>query len=168
MTRSFIPWPALVPALLLFAACGQEGGETTPSAEAPHEKPMGPACGGPAVMTRTPSPAGAQVFFIMPADGDVISGPVRLEFGLSGMEVAPSGDDRPDSGHHHIIIDSELPVLSLPIPADDHHIHFGDGRTKAELTLAPGQHTLQLLLGDHLHIPHDSPLFSEQIRITVE
>jgi hypothetical protein len=119
-------------------------------------------------MTRTPSAAGARVFFITPADGDVISGPVQLEFGLSGMEVAPAGDDRPGSGHHHIIIDSELPVLGLPVPADDHHVHFGDGRTMTELTLGPGQHTLQLLFADHLHIPHDPPLFSEQIRITVE
>jgi len=168
MTRSYVSWWAILPSLLLLAACAQEGTETTPATDAPQAKPMGPACGGPAIMSRTPSPMGAQVFFITPADGDVLSGPVNLEFGLSGMEVAPAGDDRPDSGHHHIIIDSVLPLLSLPVPKDDNHVHFGDGRTKTELTLAPGEHTLQLLLGDYLHIPHDPPLFSEQIRITVE
>ncbi len=122
----------------------------------------------PGAMTRTPSAEGARVFFITPSDGDVVASPVQLEFGLVGMELAPSGDDRPNSGHHHIIIDRELPTVSLPVPADAQHVHFGDGRSKTELDLPPGQHTLQLLFADHLHIPHDPPLYSEQIRITVE
>jgi hypothetical protein len=149
---------------LLLAGCGQESAETEPAAS----KPLGAACMRPAGPSRTPSATGARVFFITPADGDVVSGPVQLEFGLSGMEVAPAGDDRPGSGHHHIIIDSDLPLLSLPVPADDHHVHFGDARTETELALPPGEHTLQLLFADHLHIPHDPPLFSEKIRITVE
>jgi hypothetical protein len=119
-------------------------------------------------MDRTPSAEGARVFFIAPADGDTVSGPAQLEFGLIGMEVAPAGDDRPGSGHHHVIIDSELPPFGLPIPADDDHIHFGDGRSKTALTLPPGQHTLQMLFADHRHIPHDPPVFSERITITVE
>ena len=164
MKRSHISWLAVLPALLLVAACDEKEAASTPKAE----KSLGAACMGPAGIPRTQSPAGARVFFITPADGDIVSGPVQLEFGLSGMEVAPSGDNRPESGHHHVVLDSELPLLSLPIPADEHNLHFGDGRTQTELTLAPGEHTLQLLLGDYLHIPHDPPLFSEQIRITVE
>jgi hypothetical protein len=165
---SLISCQTLLSVILLLAACGQEAAKTTPAAEEAPAKPMGGACRGPAMMTRTPSAAGARVFFITPADGDVIKGPVHLEFGLGGMDVAPAGDDRPGSGHHHLIIDAELPPLDQPVPADDHHVHFGDGRTTTELTLSPGQHTLQLLFADHLHIPHDPPLFSERITITVE
>lgn len=164
MNSSSISLLAVLPSLLLVSACGEK--EAAPTAGT--NKPLGAACMGPAGIPRTPSPVGAQVFFITPASGDIVASPVELEFGLSGMEVAPSGDDRPNSGHHHIIVDSELPLLGLPIPKDDLNVHFGDGRTKTALTLAPGEHTLQLLLGDYLHIPHDPPLFSEQIRITVE
>ncbi len=91
-----------------------------------------------------------------------------MEFGLDGMDLVPAGTDRPNSGHHHIVIDHELPDMSLPVPKDAQRVHFGDGRSKTELELAPGPHTLQLLLADHLHIPHDPPLYSEQISITVE
>jgi hypothetical protein len=84
------------------------------------------------------------------------------------MDLAPSGTDRPNSGHHHIIVDHELPDLSLPVPKDAQRIHYGDGRSETELDLGPGQHTLQLLFADHLHIPHDPPLISERISITVE
>lgn len=166
MNKIDIPWRAVLPAFIMLAACGQDAPTSTD--EAPTARPMGPACGGPAAPGRTPSAAAARVFFITPQNGDTVTSPVRLEFGLSGMEIAPAGDDRPGSGHHHLIIDSELPLLSLPVPADDHHVHFGDGRTRTELALAPGQHTLQLLLADHLHIPHEPPLYSERIRITVE
>jgi hypothetical protein len=167
MNRSHITRHVLLPAIICLAACGQEQAEET--VQAPPTGPMaGRACGGPAMPARTPSAPAARVFFITPGDGDTVSSPVHLEFGLSGMEVAPAGDDRPGTGHHHIIIDSDLPPLGLPVPADEHHVHFGDGRTKTELTLAPGEHTLQLLFADHLHIPHDPPLFSERIRITIE
>ena len=82
--------------------------------------------------------------------------------------MAKAGDDVPHSGHHHLIVDAGLPNLGMPIPASDNYIHFGDGSTSTELTLAPGEHTLQLLLGDHLHIPHDPPLSSARITITVK
>ena len=72
------------------------------------------------------------------------------------------------TGHHHLIIDADLPDLGMPIPANDSYIHFGDGSTATEITLEPGQHTLQMLLGDHLHVPHDPPIVSEPITITVE
>ena len=163
MKNSFISWQAFLPGLLLFVACGQDIAETTPIAEEPQAESAAPGA-----VTRTPSALSARVFFITPSDSDTVSSPVRLEFGLSGMELAPSGTDRPDSGHHHIIIDHDLPMLSMPVPADAQHVHFGDGRSKTELDLAPGQHTLQLLFADHLHIPHEPPLFSERISITVE
>ncbi len=129
--------------------------ETTPAVEAP-------------ALERTSSPEGARVFFISPADGDTVSNPVRVEFGIEGMAVAKAGVDQPHSGHHHLLIDAGLPDLGLPIPADDQHIHFGDGSTSTEITLPPGQHTLRMLLGDFRHVPHDPPLVSETITITVE
>jgi len=122
----------------------------------------------PPAIERTASPDGARVFFITPADGDTVSNPISIEFGIEGMQVAKAGDDRPDSGHHHLLIDSGLPELGAPIPADNNHIHFGDGSTATEITLPPGQHTLCMLLGDHRHIPHDPPLVSDPITITVQ
>jgi len=89
-------------------------------------------------------------------------------FGIEGMQVVPAGENAPHSGHHHLLIDTGLPDLGLPIPKDAQHVHFGDGRTETQITLEPGQHTLQMLLGDHLHIPHDPPLVSDPITILVE
>lgn len=122
----------------------------------------------PAGLPRSAAPADARLFFVTPADGDTVSSPVRVEFGLSGMDVVPAGTQAPASGHHHVIIDAELPPFDLPIPADGQHVHFGDGSTATELELEPGEHRLQLLLGDHLHIPHEPPVYSEPITITVE
>lgn len=121
-----------------------------------------------AVRARTPSPEGARVFFITPADGDTVSNPIDIEFGIDVMTVAKAGDNQPESGHHHLLIDTALPDLGAPVPADANHVHFGDGSTRTEITLDPGQHTLQLLLADHLHVPHDPPVVSEVITITVE
>lgn len=120
------------------------------------------------VMPRTASPDGAAVFFVTPADGDIVSSPVVIEFGITGMAVAKAGEQQQDSGHHHLIIDTGLPDLDAPIPADKHYLHFGDASTSTELTLEPGQHTLQLLLGDHAHVPHEPPVLSDPIKITVE
>lgn len=122
----------------------------------------------PAGLARTASPEGARVFFITPADGDTVSNPVRIEFGIEGMTVAKAGDQQPNSGHHHLLIDTDLPDLTAPVPADAHHVHFGDGSKATEITLEPGQHTLCLLLADHRHIPHDQPVVSDPITITVE
>jgi len=122
----------------------------------------------PAAMPRSPSGEGASVFFVSPADGDTVRSPFAVEFGISAMEVVRSGDNTPNTGHHHVLIDTGLPALDLPIPADEHHVHFGDGSSATELTLEPGEHTLQLLLGDHLHIPHDPPVYSVRISVTVE
>ena len=119
-------------------------------------------------MPRTPSPPGAQVFFITPADGATVSSPVAIKFGISGMGVAPAGEMTPATGHHHLLVDTELGDASLPVPKDEQHLHFGKGQTETSLELAPGTHTLQLVLGDGNHVPHDPPVVSRRITITVE
>jgi Domain of unknown function (DUF4399) len=117
---------------------------------------------------RTASPAGAKVFFIEPKNGAEVTSPVALKFGIEGMEVLPAGTEKEHSGHHHVLIDTKLTDLANPIPADDNHKHFGKGQTEATLELKPGKHTLQLVLGDHAHIPHDPVVQSEVITITVK
>ncbi len=112
---------------------------------------------------------GSRVYFVTPQDGDVVSSPVTVQFGIENMQVAPAGIDEPYSGHHHILINmEELPDMTKPLPATESLIHFGGGQTEASLELPAGQHTLQLLLGNYLHIPHDQPVISEKITITVE
>lgn len=118
----------------------------------------------------TPSAPGARVYLIAPADGATVRSPFTARFGLKGMGIAPAGVEKEMTGHHHLIIDAPLPAgedLDYAIPADDNYRHFGGGQTETELTLPPGQHTLQLMLGDHNHVPHDPPLASERITITV-
>lgn len=119
-------------------------------------------------LPRTPAPADAKVYFISPKNGETVHGPVTVRFGLSGMGVAPAGTVAEGTGHHHLIIDAPLPALDQPLPKDDHHIHFGKGQTETTLSLAPGKHTLQLVLGDANHIPHVPAVVSEQITITVK
>jgi len=114
------------------------------------------------------SAEGAQVYFISPLDGDQVPGTFLVKFGLKGMGVAPAGVDRENTGHHHLLIDLEqLPDLKQPLPANEHVKHFGKGQTETEITLPPGKHTLQLLLGNYLHIPHDPPVLSKKITVTV-
>ncbi|MEL6338580.1 MAG: DUF4399 domain-containing protein [Myxococcota bacterium] len=122
----------------------------------------------PAKLPRTPSLEGAKVFIKSPADGDEVTSPVKIEFGVEVMKIVKAGDDTPGTGHHHLIVDAELPPMDLPIPSDENYIHFGDASTSTEKELSPGEHKLQLLLGDHLHIPHDPPVYSEPITITVK
>jgi hypothetical protein len=117
--------------------------------------------------SRTPSPPDAACYLISPSDGQEASSPVRIVFGLRGMGVAPAGIKKAATGHHHLIIDAELPDLNRPIPADQNHRHFGAGQTETSLELAPGSHTLQLILGDANHIPHDPPVISERIEIRI-
>ncbi len=120
------------------------------------------------VVAQTPAPDDAKVYFISPQDGDEISGPVPVKFGLKGMGVAPAGIEKPKTGHHHILIDTTLEDYKSPIPADDNHKHFGGGQTETVLDLPPGKHTLQLIVGDHNHIPHVPPIQSDIITITVK
>ena len=117
---------------------------------------------------RQPAPAGAKLYFIEPKNGATVSSPVLVKFGLAGMGIAPAGVEKKDTGHHHLLIDQKLTDDKAPIPADDKHRHFGGGQTEASITLAPGEHTLQLVLGDHQHIPHNPLVASEVIKITVK
>ena len=119
-------------------------------------------------ITRTPAPESARIYFISPEDGATLTSPVTVRFGLAGMGVAPAGVEKAKTGHHHLIIDSELPPLDLPIPNDEKRRHFGGGQTEIELELSPGVHTLQLLLADYRHIPHQPAIQSQRITITVK
>lgn len=125
--------------------------------------------GHAADLPRTTAPANATLYFISPQDGEHIKGPVTVRFGLTGMGVAPAGLDKDNTGHHHLLIDmATLPALDQPLPATDQIKHFGGGQTETVLTLSPGKHTLQLLLGDKSHIPHQPAVLSKAITITVE
>jgi hypothetical protein len=117
---------------------------------------------------RTPAPKDAKVYIISPKQGETVSSPVRVVFGLRGAGVAPAGIEKENTGHHHLLVDGKLADATIPIPNDPTHLHYGGGQTEAEVTLAPGQHTLQLVLGDARHVPHDPPIQSEPITITVK
>ncbi len=116
----------------------------------------------------TSAPEGASVYIVSPVHGEVVTTPVKVVFGLSGMGVAPAGIDKAKTGHHHLLIDTAVPDLDKPIPADDNHRHFGGGQTEVVIELAPGKHTLQLLLADFTHTPHSPAVMSEQITIMVK
>ncbi|NQV22306.1 MAG: DUF4399 domain-containing protein [Rhodospirillales bacterium] len=112
--------------------------------------------------------ASTKLYIVSPSDGAVVSSPLTIRFGLKGMGVAPAGIDAPKTGHHHLVIDAPLPALDETIPKDEHYRHFGGGQTETMIELAPGSHTLQLVLGDHAHVPHNPPLVSEQVSVTVK
>ena len=149
--------PTIVALGLLIAGCGgnepaQPGGDSMQ----------------PAAMTRTPATPGAAVFIITPTNGSTVTSPVTVKFGISGMTVASAGQYTADSGHHHLLINTALEDESIPVPSDSGHLHFGKGQTETTLELEPGQHTLQLVLGDGNHVPHDPPVMSDTVTITVE
>ena len=131
---------------------------------------------GHAFAGETPSTPGAEVYFVNLADGDTVEGPLKVVFGLSGMGVAPAGVDMPGTGHHHLFInrpplgqgEDGADEVDYNIPADENHIHYGGGQTEAVLELTPGTHTLQLVLGDKDHIPHNPPVVSDVITVTVK
>ena len=112
--------------------------------------------------------ADPELYFIEPQDGKIYTTEVAVKFGLKDFGVAPSGYNIPNTGHHHLIINADLPDLTLTIPANENYVHFGLGQTETTLTLEPGTYSLQLLMGNYLHIPHSEPLYSKQISITVE
>ncbi len=124
----------------------------------------------------TPSNPDATVYFVNLSDGDTAQSPVTVVFGLSGMGVAPAGTEAENTGHHHLLIDRPplgqggdgADELAYGLPSDDNHMHFGGGQTEVTLELAPGEHTLQLVLGDAGHVPHATPIVSEVITINVE
>lgn len=122
-----------------------------------------------AEMPRTAAPAGAEVYFIEPADGATVGQTFTVKFGLKGMGVAPAGVDLPATGHHHLLVDgTQLPAMDMPLPTTDQVRHFGKGQTETEVTLPPGKHSLQLLVGDKNHVPLDPPVISKKIEITVK
>lgn len=111
----------------------------------------------------------AQVYIISPVDGQSVSSEFAVKFGLSGMGIAPAGIDKEGTGHHHLLIDiDELPPLTEPLAASSQIKHFGGGQTETTLALSPGEHTLQLVLGNYTHVPHDNPVISKKIKVTVE
>ena len=116
---------------------------------------------------RTASSDGAEVYIITPVDAEQVSSPVTIKFGLRGMDVAPAGTEKANTGHHHLIIDAPLPPFDEPVPADNYR-HFGGGQTEVTLDLGLGNHTLQLLLADHNHIPHEPVIRSRRIIINVK
>jgi len=120
-----------------------------------------------AQMERTEASANAQAYIISPQDGEVVGKTFKVKFGLNGMGVAPAGVDVKHTGHHHLLIDKdELPAMDKPMGGDV--IHFGGGQTETMVTLEPGEHTLQLILGDKNHVPHDPAVVSKKITITVK
>ena len=156
------------PAFVLFAicvalalqSCGQQEPPSEPAAETPPPASVD--------MPRSAAPPGSAVFFIEPLDGQTVSSPVTVKFGVSGIAVTSAGDMAPNSGHHHLLIDAELADPSMPVPSDAQHLHYGKGQTETSLELAPGSHRLQLVMGDGNHVPHDPPIMSSVITITVE
>ncbi|MEQ9694258.1 DUF4399 domain-containing protein [Shimia sp. SDUM112013] len=134
------------------------------------------ACAGWAHAGETPAPDGASVYFINLENGATVSGPVTVQFGLTGMGVAPAGVEKDNTGHHHLFLNrpplgqgpDDAEILENGIPTDDNHKHFGGGQTEVQLDLPAGQHSLQLVLGDQYHVPHNPPVVSEVIVITVE
>jgi hypothetical protein len=121
-----------------------------------------------AQVKRTPAPAAAEVYLIAPKDGETVTSPVTVRFGLKGMGVAPAGVAFDGAGHHHLIVDAPTPPLNAPIPADATHLHFGKGQTETTIELKPGKHTLQLVVGDQLHVPHEPAVVSKVITVTVK
>lgn len=130
----------------------------------------------PALAQDTPAPEGAEVYFVNLKDGDVVSSPVLVVFGLKGMGVAPAGTEKDNTGHHHLLVnrpplgegEEGADELIYGLPADDNHIHFGGGQTETSLDLPAGTHTLQMVLGDLNHIPHNPPVMTDVITITVQ
>jgi hypothetical protein len=122
------------------------------------------------VRAQTAAPAGAGVYFINLKDKDTVTSPFKVQFGLTGMGVAPAGVEKDKTGHHHLLIDTKLTdeEAKAPLPADAHHLHFGGGQTEATVTLPPGEHTLQLVLGDWSHVPFSPLIASPVITVTVK
>jgi hypothetical protein len=119
---------------------------------------------------QTAAPPNASVYIISPKDGDTVTSPFKVQFGLTGMGVAPAGVEKPNTGHHHLIIDATLSPEEVkePIASDAQHVHFGGGQTETMVTLPPGKHTLQLVLGDWSHVPFNPPIMSTAVTVTVK
>ena len=123
----------------------------------------------PAVAQNKPAGKDTKLYFIWPRDGAKLKSPFWCRFGLRNMGVTHAGDDYPNSGHHHLLIDVNEPLNpNEPIPSDKSHLHFGAGETETTIQLPPGKHTLQLLMGDDMHVPHNPPVYSKKITVNVK
>lgn len=170
MIKPLVLSTALATSLLLLACS-----EPQPAPNAPPPPPLATAPVQtntslallPSGYKKVAAPQQAEVYFINLKNGDVLANPVRVQFGLRGMGIAPAGTEKEGTGHHHLLVNVTQVDINNPLPTDDKHRHFGLGQTEVTLTLPPGQHTLQLLLGDHNHIPHHPPVLSERITVTV-
>jgi hypothetical protein len=155
-------WKALLllPCALALAACSKSDNNSAEPAAAP---------AAAAIEAEVPAATAVsgRVYIVSPENAAVLTSPVTVAFGIEGYAVAPAGSYEANTGHHHLLIDTGLPSLDLPVPADANHVHFGKGQTETTVELAPGEHTLQLLLGDGNHVPHQPPLASDVITITV-
>jgi len=164
--RKIYALPLALSVVLALSACSKKAEEAPappaaePAATAPTE--------APAELKSAPAPEGAKVYFVDLKDGAEVTSPVTVKFGVDGIEIAPAGEDKPNSGHHHLIVDGEVAPPDAPIPVDEHYHHFGKGQTETVLELAPGPHTLQLEFGNYLHVPFNPPLVSDKITITVK
>jgi len=161
---------ALFLAASTLAACSKPADSappTTPPAAAATVAPATAAAVPDAVLPRSKAAEGAKEYFIGIKDGDTVTSPFKIAFGVDGMKVVPAGTIEPGTGHHHLIIDSDLPPQDVPLPMNDHVRHFGKGQLDTELTLPAGTHTLQLEFADATHLPFDPPLVSDKITITV-
>lgn len=114
------------------------------------------------------APEEAQAYIVEPVDGAILPETFTVKFGLSGMDLAPAGVEKENTGHHHLLIDQPEFALDTSLPSTEQIRHFGKAQTETELTLSPGEHTLQLILGNYAHVPHDNPVVSEPIEIIVE
>ena len=158
-------WLSAVATSLLAAGAVAQGTSTTP---APSTTAPTPAAASASATPRTPAPRDAYVYIGWPLDGaTVYSTHVKVWFGTRNFGVAPAGVTTKNTGHHHLLIDAPVPPLDQPIPNDHNHLHFGLGQTEAIVELTPGTHTLQLLMGDADHVPHDPPVMSRRITIHV-
>ena len=161
--KTWLQTAALSTLAIGLAACGGK-----PPASPPEPPKPEATVTAPVSMPRSPAPAGAKVTITSPANGATVKSPVTVTFAIEGMTLAPAGTNDPNTGHHHLLVDTGMPALDQPIPKDANHLHFGKAQTEAQVELAPGQHTLQLLLGDGNHVPQDPPVASDPITITVE
>jgi Domain of unknown function (DUF4399) len=169
MKNTFVFTVALFAAGLAQAQQAASQPVVTQGAKKPAVEAAPAAAAAPAALPRTKATPGAELYFIAPADGATVAKEFTVRFGLKGMGVAPAGITLDKTGHHHLLIDVDtLPPMNQPLPNDDKHRHFGGGQTEVTLTLPPGKHTLQLVLGDALHIPFDPPVVSAKITVTVK
>ena len=163
----------LIAAVVIYQALNNESSKLTASAPSSNneviaEAPVAQPAAEPANPLITEAADNARVFIIEPVNGATVSSPVKVVFGVENTQLAPAGQNLPNSGHHHLLIDQNaLPALDAPLPANDNVIHFGKGQTETTIELTPGEHSLQLILGNYLHVPHSSPIISEKVLINV-